>query len=111
MRNEKDDLLKGTLDLLILKTLDLEPMHGWGIAERIQLFSDDVLRVPTGSLYPALQRLLRKGLIVAEWRKTENNRRARYYRLASKGRIQLAAQAKSWARTSVAVNRVLEASL
>ncbi len=111
MSYEKADLLKGTLDLLILKTLDLEPMHGWGIAERIQLFSDDVLRVPTGSLYPALQRLLRKGLIVAEWRLTENNRRARYYRLASKGRKQLAAQAESWARSSVAVNRVLEASL
>jgi transcriptional regulator len=111
MRYEKADLLKGTLDLLILKTLELEPMHGWGIAERIQLFSDDVLRVPTGSLYPALQRLLRKGLIVAEWRKTENNRRARYYRLASKGRKQLVAQAENWVRTSVAVNRVLEASL
>ena len=111
MGNNKDDLLKGTLDLLILKTLDLEAMHGWGIAERIQLFSDDVLRVPTGSLYPALQRLLRKGLIVAEWQKTENNRRARYYRLATKGRKQLEAETKSWARTSVAVNRVLEASL
>jgi PadR family transcriptional regulator, regulatory protein PadR len=111
MANNKDDLLKGTLDLLILKTLDLEAMHGWGIAERIQLFSDDVLRVPTGSLYPALQRLLRKGLIIAEWRKTENNRRARYYRLATKGRTQFEAEAESWARTSVAVNRVLEASL
>jgi transcriptional regulator len=111
MGNNKDDLLKGTLDLLILKTLDLEAMHGWGIAERIQLFSDDVLRVPTGSLYPALQRLLRKGLIVAEWRKTENNRRARYYRLASKGRRQLESEVESWTRTSVAVNRVLEASL
>ena len=111
MADNRDDLLKGTLDLLILKTLDLEAMHGWGIAERIQLFSDDVLRVPTGSLYPALQRLLRKGLIVAEWRKTENNRRARYYRLASTGRQRLKAESESWARTSVAVNRVLEASL
>lgn len=111
MGNNKDDLLKGTLDLLILKTLDLEAMHGWGIAERIQLFSDDVLRVPTGSLYPALQRLLRKGLIVAEWRKTENNRRARYYSLASKGRERLETESESWARTSVAVNRVLEATL
>jgi transcriptional regulator len=111
MANNKDDLLKGTLDLLILKTLDLEAMHGWGIAERIQLFSDDVLRVPTGSLYPALQRLLRKGLIVAEWRKTENNRRARYYSLASRGREQLESEAESWTRTSDAVNRVLEATL
>ena len=111
MAHNRDDLLKGTLDLLILKTLDLEAMHGWGIAERIQLFSDDVLRVPTGSLYPALQRLQRKGLIVAEWRQTENNRRARYYRLASKGRKRLAADQEIWTRTSVAVNRVLEASL
>lgn len=111
MTDHRDDLLKGTLDLLILKTLDLEAMHGWGIAERIQLFSDDVLRVPTGSLYPALQRLQRKGQIVAEWRKTENNRRARYYRLASKGQKRLKAEAESWNRTSVAVNRVLEASL
>ncbi len=111
MANKKDDLIKGTLDLLILKTLDLEAMHGWGIAERIQLFSDDVLRVPTGSLYPALQRLLRKGLIVAEWRKTENNRRARYYCLASKGKEHLEHETKSWRRTSVAVDRVLEASL
>jgi transcriptional regulator len=111
MADNRDDLLKGTLDLLILKTLDLEAMHGWGIAERIQVFSENVLRVPTGSLYPALQRLLRKGLIVAEWRKTEKNRRARYYRLASKGRRRLKTEAESWARTSVAVNRVLEASL
>ncbi len=111
MTSHRDDLLKGTLDLLILKTLDLEAMHGWGIAERIQLFSDDVLHVPTGSLYPALQRLLRKGQIVAEWRKTENNRRARYYRLASEGRERLETETESWNRTSVAVNRVLKASL
>lgn len=111
MANDRDDLLKGTLDLLILKTLDLEPMHGWGIGERIQFFSDDVLQVPTGSLYPALQRLQRKGLIVAEWRRTENNRRARYYRLSATGRKRLTVESNSWARTSVAVNRVLHASL
>jgi transcriptional regulator len=111
MTDHRDDLLQGTLDLLILKTLELEPMHGWGMAERIQLFSDDVLHVPTGSLYPALQRLLRKGLIVAEWRQTENNRRARYYRLASTGRKRLKVETESWNRTSAAVNRVLEASL
>ncbi|NIM49372.1 MAG: PadR family transcriptional regulator [Gemmatimonadales bacterium] len=111
MTDHRDDLLKGTLDLLILKTLELKPMHGWGIAERIQLFSDDVLHVPTGSLYPALQRLLRKGLIVAEWRQTENNRRARYYRLGSTGRKQLKVETESWNRTSVAINRVLHASL
>ena len=111
MAGDRDDLLKGTLDLLILKTLDLEPMHGWGIGERIQFFSDDVLQVPTGSLYPALQRLQRKGLIGAEWRRTENNRRARYYRLTAAGRKRLAVESDSWARTSVAVNRVLHASL
>ena len=111
MTDHWEDLLKGTLDLLILKTLGLEPMHGWGIAERIQLFSGDVLRVPTGSLYPALQRLLRKGLIAAEWRQTENNRRARYYRLASAGRKRLKVETESWQRTSVAIDRVLQASL
>ena len=111
MAKQKEDLLKGTLDLLILKTLELEPMHGWGIAERIQLFSDEVLRVPTGSLYPALQRLLRKGFIVAEWRTSENKRRARYYRLASIGHKQLKAETESWNRTSMAVNQVLRASL
>jgi len=111
MASDRDDLLKGTLDLLILKTLDLEPMHGWGIGERIQFFSNNVLQVPTGSLYPALQRLLRKGLIVAEWRRTENNRRARYYRLTTAGRKKLTVESDSWNRTSVAVNRVLHASL
>jgi len=111
MANRRDDLLKGTLDLLILKTLDLEPMHGWGIAERIQLFSNDVLQVPTGSLYPALQRLLRKGLIKAEWRTTQNNRRARYYRLTPSGRKQLHAESEGWSRTSVAINQVLHATL
>jgi transcriptional regulator len=111
MTRQREDLLKGTLDLLILKTLDLEPMHGWGIGERIKTFSENALTVPTGSLYPALQRLLRKGLIVAEWRTTDTNRRARYYRLTKAGRKQFRAEEESWARASLAVNQVLEASL
>jgi len=111
MASDRDDLLKGTLDLLILKTLDLEPMHGWGIAERIQYFSDDVLQVPTGSLYPALQRLLRKGTIKAEWRTTQNNRRARYYRLTAAGRKQLHVESEGWSRASLAINQVLQATL
>ncbi|NIM52211.1 MAG: PadR family transcriptional regulator [Gemmatimonadales bacterium] len=110
MVDHRTDLLKGTLDLLILKTLDLEPMHGWGISERIQLFSDAVLQVPTGSLYPALQRLQRQGLIAAEWRKTENNRRARYYKLTSHGRRRLRVERESWNRMSLAINRVLQVS-
>ncbi len=110
MVDHRTDLLKGTLDLLILKTLDLEPMHGWGISERIQLFSDAVLQVPTGSLYPALQRLQRQGLIAAEWRKTENNRRARYYKLTSDGRRRLRVERESWNRMSLAINRVLQVS-
>jgi PadR family transcriptional regulator PadR len=110
MVDQRTDLLKGTLDLLILKTLDLEPMHGWGISERIQLFSDAVLQVPTGSLYPALQRLQRQGLIAAEWRRTENNRRARYYKLTSDGRRRLRVERESWDRMSLAINRVLQVS-
>jgi len=110
MVDQRTDLLKGTLDLLILKTLDLEPMHGWGISERIQLFSDAVLQVPTGSLYPALQRLQRQGLIVAGWRRTENNRRARYYKLTPDGRRRLRVERESWDRMSLAINRVLQVS-
>ena len=111
MANQREDLLKGTLDLLVLKTLDLEPMHGWGIGERIQAFSDNALQVPTGSLYPALQRLLRKGLIAAEWRRTDANRRARYYSLTRAGHKQLRAEQENWVRASMAVNQVLRASL
>jgi transcriptional regulator len=110
MVEHKTDLLKGTLDLLILKTLHLEPMHGWGISERIQLFSDAVLQVPTGSLYPALQRLQRQGLITAEWRMTEKNRRARYYKLTSGGQRRLRAEHANWNRMSLAIDRVLQVS-
>ena len=92
MGESKADLLQGTLDLLILKTLALEPMHGWGIAQRIQQVSREVFRVNQGSLYPALHRLEQQGWIASDWRESENNRRAKYYRLTAAGRKQLAAE-------------------
>ena len=106
---DTQDVLKGTLDMLILKALELAPMHGWGIGERIAQLSRDVFRLQTGTLYPALHRLLRKGWIGAEWRTTENGRRARYYRLTASGRKRLEAERASWARTALAVNRILNA--
>ncbi|HET7215075.1 MAG TPA: PadR family transcriptional regulator [Terriglobia bacterium] len=102
------DLLQGTLDLLILKTLALEPMHGWGIAQRIQQISKEVLQVQQGSLYPALYRLQQQGWIAAEWGASENNRRAKYYRLTSSGRKQLERETSNWARLSTAIALVLE---
>ncbi|HXV62273.1 MAG TPA: PadR family transcriptional regulator [Vicinamibacteria bacterium] len=104
---ESGDLLQGSLELLVLKALSLEPMHGWGIGQRIDQLSRDVFHVTQGSLYPALQRMLRKGWIRAEWRVTENNRRARYYRLTASGRRELEAKAARWRRTSDAVNGIL----
>jgi PadR family transcriptional regulator, regulatory protein PadR len=104
----KPDLLPGTLDLLLLKTCSLEPMHGYGIALRIKQISKDVLNIEEGSLYPALQRLLLKGWVKAEWRQTENNRRARYYRLTAEGRQQLEAQYESFDRLIGAIMRVME---
>ncbi len=101
------DLLQGTLDLLILQTLALEPMHGWGVAQRIQQFSKDVLQVGQGSLYPALYRLEYKGWIRSEWRMTENNRRAKYYRLTQTGKKQLATELATWDRLSLAIASVL----
>jgi transcriptional regulator len=101
------DLLQGTLDMLVLKALQLEPMHGWGITERIAHWSKQVLQVNQGSLYPALYRLERQGWITSSWRNTENNRRARYYALTAAGRRQLAAERASWERLSGAVNLVL----
>ena len=103
----RGDLLQGTLDMLVLKALQLQPMHGWGITERIQQWSRQVLQVNQGSLYPALQRLERQRFIRAEWRTTENNRRARYYELTAAGRRQLAAEVSHWERLSDAVNLVL----
>jgi PadR family transcriptional regulator, regulatory protein PadR len=107
---EKSDLLQGTLDLLILKTLALGEMHGWGISQRIQQISDDVLQVQQGSLYPALQRLERRGWIDSEWRTSENNRRAKYYSLTRSGRAHLAREADEWRRFSAAVQQVLQTS-
>lgn len=103
------DVLQGTLDLLILKTLSLESMHGWGISQRIQRLSEDALRVGQGSLYPALQRLERKGLIGAEWGTSENNRRAKYYHLTKAGRKALGEELASWRHFAGVVELVLDA--
>ncbi|HEY4217330.1 MAG TPA: PadR family transcriptional regulator [Gemmatimonadaceae bacterium] len=108
--NDRGDVLQGTLDMLVLKTLRLETMHGWGIADRLRQWSKDVLQVNQGSLYPALYRLEQQGLIKSEWRITENNRRARYYSLTAAGVRQLAEERKSWRRMSEAVNLVMAVS-
>jgi PadR family transcriptional regulator PadR len=104
---DKAELLQGTLDLLVLKAVQIEPQHGFGIAQRIQQLSSDVLRIEQGSLYPALYRLEERGWIAAEWRSTEHNRRAKYYELTRSGRKQLETEEASWARLSGAVNQVL----
>jgi transcriptional regulator len=108
---EKGDLLQGTLDMLVLKALQLESMHGWGITERIERWSESVLQLGQGSLYPALYRLERQGLIQSEWKVTENNRRARYYALTREGRRHFGDECSQWRRMSRAVNLVLEATL
>jgi len=108
MAKTRTDLLQGTLDLLILKTLSLGPMHGWGISLRIQQMSRDVLQVNQGSLYPALHRLEVEGWIEAELGVSENNRRARYYHLTATGRRQLTAETKNWDSISLAIGRILE---
>jgi transcriptional regulator len=105
--HDQSDLLQGTLELLILKTLSLEPMHGWGISLRIRQMSRDVFQVNQGSLYPALQRMQSKGWIRSEWRTTENNRRARYYVPTSAGKRELARERVQWERSVAAVNWVL----
>jgi transcriptional regulator len=107
MGQDKADLLQGTLDLLVLKTLALGPMHGFGLAKRIQQISDDVLQVNQGSLYPALLRLQQNGWISAAWGASEKNRRAKYYSLTSAGRKQLVAETKNWERLAGAVFRLL----
>ena len=104
------DVLRGTLDLLVLKTLTLQPMHGWGISQRIQQHSRSVLDVNQGSLYPALQRLEQREWIDSEWRTTDNNRRARFYRLTAKGRRALGAETESWRRYVTAVEDILAAT-
>ena len=103
------ELPQGTLDLLILKTLALEPQHGWGISERISQISSDQLRVQQGSLYPALHRLERRGWIKASWHTTENNRRAKYYTLTGAGRKRLEADTETWRRLTGAVGQILDA--
>jgi len=108
MTDYKADLLQGTLDMLILKTLALEPMHGYGIAQRIQQISREVFRVNQGSLYPALHRLEKEGLIEAEWGASDNNRRARYYRLTRDGRKRLSAETQNWERLTAAIARILQ---
>ena len=108
MTDKRLDLPQGTLDLLILKTISLAPMHGWAISERIRNASHAALQVPQGSIYPALHRLERRGWIVAEWRPSDNNRNAKYYELTRLGRRQLAAEADQWARLTAAVGFVLD---
>jgi PadR family transcriptional regulator PadR len=107
MPDNPADVLQGTLDLLVLKTLALDPMHGWGIAQRIQQMSRNALDVGQGSVYPALLRLEDRGLVTNEWGVTENNRRARYYRLTALGRRQLEAETASWRRYARAVELIL----
>ena len=104
---QKDELLQGTLDMLVLKALQLGPMHGWGITERLAQGSGEVLQIGQGSLYPALYRLERQALVKSAWRVTENNRRARYYALTAAGRKRLAEERAAWRRMSRAVDLVL----
>jgi transcriptional regulator len=107
MPDARSDLLQGTLEMLVLTTLTLEPMHGWGISVRLRQISGEVFDVQQGSLYPALQRMLRRGWVRAEWRASEHNRRARYYEITREGERQLEAQRADWALSSRAVDRVL----
>lgn len=104
---DRSQIVPGTLEMLVLKTLSLAPMHGWGIGERIQQMSRDVFLVNQGTLYPALERLLSRGWITAEWRLTENNRRARYYAITRAGQAQLEREREEWLRSSAAVNLIL----
>ncbi len=106
---ESHDMIQGTLEMLILKTLALEPMHGYGVALRIEQISQGVFRVNPGSLLPALSRMERAGRARSEWRATENNRRAKYYMLTAKGHKALAAETKQWHRQTAAISRILEA--
>ena len=110
LAKQKSDLLQGTLDMLILKTLALDAMHGWGIAQRIQQISDGVLNINQGSLYPALYRLEGKGWVATEWGSSDNNRQAKYYSLTRAGRKQLAEEEENWRRLSTAIMQVLETS-
>ena len=108
MPDERAELLQGTLEMLVLRTLALEPMHGWGIAQRIAQMSRDVFLVTQGSLYPALVRMKRRGLVKTSWHVTENNRRARYYELTAAGRRQLDVERVAWGRASAAINWIMD---
>jgi len=105
--DDRGEILQGTLEMLVLRTVAAEPMHGWGIAQRIQQRSHAVLVVQQGSLYPALQRMRRRGWLSCEWRTTEHNRRARYYALTAAGRRQLGLERAAWDRAAAAINAVL----
>jgi PadR family transcriptional regulator, regulatory protein PadR len=105
--SDQTDVLQGTLDLLIMRTIALEPMHGWAIAQRIQQISNDLLRVQQGSLYPALHRLENRGLLAAEWRPSDTGREAKFYSLTRKGRRQLAAEESGWRRLAEAIGLIL----
>ncbi len=109
-RRGGSDLLQGTLDMMVLRVLSHGPNHGYGVARRIQQVSQDVLRVEEGSLYPALHRLERRGLLVSDWRQSESNRRAKYYKLTARGRRQLEVETQQWQALSAAVSRVMNAS-
>ena len=108
MAKDKSDVLQGTLDMLVLRALQLEPMHGWGITERIQQWSEDVLQLGQGSLYPALYRMQERGWIKSEWGVSENNRRARFYKLTRAGQKQLERERANWERVSKAISRILQ---
>lgn len=108
--SKPNDLVLGTLDLLLLKILALEPLHGWAIGLRLRSISDDVLQVSEGSLYPALHKLEQEGWITAEWKQTENNRRAKFYSLTRLGRKQLESETANWERLSSAISRVVQLS-
>ncbi len=107
MPTDRSDLLQGTLEMLVLRILSLEPMHGWGIAQRLDQMSGELFLVNQGSLYPALQRMKQRGWVRSKWRLTENNRRARYYELSRAGEGQLTKDRAQWERTSRAVNGIL----
>jgi PadR family transcriptional regulator PadR len=110
MRQNAIDLLQGSLDVIVLKTLSWQPMHGFGIARWIQRVTDDVLRVEEGSLYPSLYRMENKGWVKADWRTTENNRQAKYYRLTAAGRKQLAQSATTWSTFAEAMGKIMRAT-
>ena len=110
MGKQHPDMIRGTLDMLVLKVLSIEPLHGWGICERIRMISEDELQVNQGSLYPALHKLTQEGWIKSYWSRTENNRRARYYKLTRAGKNQLQVEAAHWDRLASAVAKVMATS-